>query len=190
MQQPIPKWALWLGGALVWVTGVALALFALAAPARAELAFAPERARLACAGAPPAALKGVGNTLQLAPPAGAQIRDCRIEIDFAVTDAALAARAAASAQVELVGLKHVRAAFPERLAANGPGLALAARPGGGLMLSLALETLFGADRQRGAALILAWRAGDGAEARSYLSPTLIIERVDASALLRAKRTGH
>jgi hypothetical protein len=186
--QPIPKWALWLGGALVWVAGVAMALFALAAPARAELAFTPERARLACAGAPPEALKGQGNTLHL--PAPAQMRGCRVEIDFVVADATLAARAAASAQVELVGLKRVRAAFPERLAQNGTEIALAARPDGGLTLSVGLETLFGADRERGTALILAWRTGEGAEARSYLSPTLIIERVESPTLIRAKRTGN
>lgn len=186
--QPIPKWALWLGGALVWVAGLGLALFALAVPARAELAFTPERARLACAGAPPEAVKGQGNTLYL--PAPGQTRGCRIEIDFAVADPALAARAAASAHVELVGLKRVRAAFPERLAQNGTAIALAAGPGGKLTLSVAVETLFGADRERGAALILAWRTGGDAEARSYLSPALIIERVEAPWLSRARRAGN
>lgn len=186
--QPIPKWALWLGGALVWVAGVSLALFALAGPARAELAFAPESARLICAGLAPEALKARGNTLPL--PAPKDARGCRVEIDFAVADAALAAPVAASAQVELVGVKRVRAAFPERLPVNRAGIGLAARPGGGLTLSIALETLFAGERARGAALILAWRSGEGAEARSHLSPTLIIERVEPSALLRAKRTGH
>ena len=188
--QPIPKWALWLGGALVWVAGVSLALFALAAPVRAEMAFTPERARLACAGAATETLKGRGNALYLPAPGGAQMRGCRIEIDFSVSEAGLATRAAASANVELVGLKRVRAAFPERLAVNRADIALAARADGGLTLSIALETLFGADRQRGVALILAWRSGEGAEARSYLSPTLIIERTEAPALLRAKRTGN
>jgi len=186
--QPIPKWALWLGGALVWVAGVSLALFALAGPARAELAFAPEAARLVCAGAAPEALKARGNTLPL--PVQAQRRGCRVEIDFAVADAAVAARAAGSARVELVGLKRARATFPERLAVNRAGIGLAARPGGGLTLSIALETLLGGERGQGAALILAWRSGEGAEARSYLSPTLIIERVEPSTLLRAKRTGN
>ena len=186
--QPIPKWALWLGGALVWVAGVSLALFALAGPARAELAFVPEAARLACAGAVPKVLAARGNKLPL--PVRAQQHGCRLEIDFAVADAAVAARAAASAQVELVGLKRVRAAFPERLTVNRAGIALAARAGGGLTLSIALETLLGGERTHGAALILAWRSSEGAEARSYLSPTLIIERVEPSALLKAKRTGH
>lgn len=187
--QPVPKWALWLGGALVWVAGVSLALFALAASARAEVAFVPEAARLVCADAMPASLQGRGNTLSLPAPGEAQRRGCRVEIDFAVADAALAARAAASARVELVGLKRVRAAFPERLAVNRAGVGLAARPGG-LTLSIALETLLDGDRGHGAALILAWRSGTGAEARSYLSPTLIIERVEPAALLRAKRTGN
>lgn len=185
--QPIPKWALWLGGALVWVAGVSLALFALAGPARAELAFAPEAARLVCAGAAPEALKARGNTLPLAVPAESRRRGCRIEIDFAVADAALAARAATSAQVELVGLKRVHAAFPERLSVRGAGIRLATRPGGGLTLSVALETLLGGDRRRGAALILVWRSGEGAEARSFLSPTLMIERVEPAAPLRTKR---
>ena len=188
--QPIPKWALWLGGALVWVAGVSLALFALAAPARAEMAFTPERARLVCAGSAPETLTGRGNTLYLPAPNGAQALGCRIEIDFSLSEPGLAARAAASAAIELVGLKRVRAAFPERLAVNRRDIALTARPGGGLTLAVALETLLGADRQRGAALILAWRTGEGAEAKSYLSPTLIIERTEAPALLRAKRTGN
>jgi len=172
------------------VAGVSLALFALAAPARAEMAFAPERARLACAGAAPEMLKGRGNALYLPAPGGARTQGCRIEIDFSVSEPGLATRAAASAIVELVGLKRVRAVFPERLAVNRRDIALAAGPDGGLTLSIALETLFGADRQRGVALILAWRSGEGAEAKSYLSPTLIIERTEAPALLRAKRTGN
>ena len=188
--QPIPKWVLWLGGALVWVAGVSLALFALAAPARAEMAFLPEGARLVCTGAAPVALKARGNTLYLPAPGGAQMQGCRIEIDFAVNEPGPAAHAGASAIVELVGLKRVRAAFPERLAVNRAGVGLAPRPGGGLMLSIVLETLLGADRQRGTALILAWRSGEGAEAKSYLSPTLIIERTAPSAQLRAKRSGN
>jgi hypothetical protein len=184
--QPIPKWALWLGGALVWVAGVGLALFALAAPARAEIAFVPENARLACPGAAPSVLETRGNALYLPASAGAAKRGCRIEIDFAVQDAALSARAAAAGVVDLVGLKLVRAAFPERLRVNSAGVALAARPGG-LMLSMPLETLFGADRRHGAALILAARTGEGAEAESHISPTLIIERREPPAP-RAKPT--
>lgn len=183
--QPIPKWAFWLGGALAWVAGVSLALFALAAPARAEMSFSPEAARLACDGAAPVALKRQGNALRL--PAGAPAQACRIEIDFAAPDSAMAARAAAAGVVELVGLKLVRAAFPERLPVNRGGVALAARPDG-LTLSIALETLLGADRRHGAALILAARTGEGAEAQSHISPTLIIERGEAPPLQRAKRT--
>lgn len=173
--QPIPKWALWLGGALVWVAGVGLALFALAAPARAGLAFAPEAARLACDGAAPAALKRHGNALLL--PAAAPVQGCRIEIDFAAADPALAARAAEAGVVELVGLKLVRAAFPDRLPVNSAGIALARRAGG-VTLSIPLETLLGANRRRGAALILAARTGEGTDAESHISPTLIIERAD------------
>ncbi len=168
---------------------MSLALFALAAPARSEMAFAPERGRLVCAGAAPEALKGYGNALSLPAPSAAQMRACRVEIDFSARDPALAERAAASGYVELVGLKRVRAAFPERLPVNRAGIALATRPGGGLTLSIALETLLGGDRQRGAALILAFRS-DGAEPHTYLSPTLLIERTEAPALLRAKRTGN
>lgn len=182
--QPIPKWALWLGGALVWVAGVGLALFALAAPARADVAFVPEAARLACAGAAPAALKRHGNALYL--PAAAPLAGCRIEIEFAAADPALAARAAAAGVVELVGLKLVRAAFPDRLPVNAGGIALARRPGG-VTLSIPLETLFGANRQRGAALILAARTGEGDAAESHISPTLIIERADPPPVQKAKR---
>ncbi len=183
--QPIPKWALWLGGALAWVAGVGLALFALAAPSRAEMSFVPEAARLACAGAAPVALARQGNALRL--PSVAAAEACRVEVDFAASDSALAARAAAAGVVELVGLKLVRAAFPERLPVNRGGIALAPRPGG-LTLSIALETLLGADRRHGAALILAARSGEGAEAQSHISPTLIIERGEAPPLQRAKRT--
>jgi hypothetical protein len=188
--QTFPKWALWLGGALAWVAGVSLALFALAAPARSEIAFTPEGARLVCAGTAPESLKGQGNALHLPAPTAAQMSACRVEFDFALRDPSLATRVVASAYVELVGLKRVRAAFPERLAVNGPGLALTARPGGGLTLAVALETLLGGDRQRGAALILALRDGDGEAAQTYWSPTLLIERTDSPALLRAKRTGN
>jgi hypothetical protein len=55
------------------------------------------------------------------------------------------------------------------------------------MLSMPLETLFGADRRHGAALILAARTGEGAEAESHISPTLIIERREPPAP-RAKPT--
>lgn len=188
--QAIPKWAFWLGGALAWVAGVSFALFALAAPARSEIAFAPERARLACAGSAPEALKSQGNALYLPAQGGAPKRGCHVEIDFSLRDPALAERAPASAYVELMGMKLARAAFPERLAVNRDGIRLTARPGGGLTLSVALETLFGGDRGRGTALILAWRTGEGAEAQTYLSPTLLIERVEPLALLRAKRTGN
>lgn len=183
--QAIPKWALWLGGALAWVAGVGLALFALAAPARAEMAFVPEAARLVCDGAAPSALRRQGNALRL--PAAATAQGCRIEIGFTARDSAVAAHAATAGVVEFVGLKRVRAAFPERLPVNRGGIALAARPGG-LTLSIALETLLGADRRHGTALILAARIGEGAEAQSHISPTLIIERGDAPPLQRAKRT--
>jgi hypothetical protein len=184
--QPIPKWALWLGGALVWVAGVGLALFALAGPARAEIAFVPGGARLACPGAAPRALEARGNALYLPATAEALARGCRVEIDFAVKNPAHSARAAAAGVVELVGLKLVRAAFPERLRVNSAGVVLAARPGG-LVLSIALETLFGGDRQHGAALILAARTGEGPEAQSHISSTLIIERAEPPAP-RAKPT--
>ncbi len=186
--QAIPKWALWLGAALAWVAGVTFALFAFAAPARAEVAFTPERARLSCPGKPPEALKGQGNAVYV--PGASELRGCKVEIEFAVRDAALAERAAASGYVELVGLKLVRAAFPARLPVNRDGIALSARPGGGLTLTLAVETLFAGDRARGTALILAWRTGDGETARAYLSPTLLIERAEAPALLRAKGAGN
>ena len=186
--QPIPRGALWLGGALAWVAGVSFALFAFAAPARSEMAFTPEQARLACAGAAPETLKAHGNAVSLPIPSVAQLRDCRLEIDFSLREPALAERAIASAYVELMGLKLHRAAFPQRLAVNREGIDLAARPGGGLTLSIGLETLFGGDRQRGAALILAWRTGDGTEARSYLSTTLLIQRAEMPTLLRAKRS--
>jgi len=153
--QPIPKWASWLGGALAWVAGVTIALFALSAPARAEVAFTPERARLACPGALSEALPARGNALTVPAQGDAQLRTCRIEIDFSVRDAALAGRAAASGYVELMGLRLARAAFPARLPVNRDGIALAQHPGGGLTLTLSLDTLFGGDRQRGAALILA-----------------------------------
>lgn len=186
--QAIPKWALWLGGALAWVAGVTFALFAFATPARSEVAFTPERARLACPGKAPEALKGQGNIVLV--PGTGELRGCKIEIEFAVSDAALAERAAASGYVELVGLKRVRAVFPARLAVNRDGIALAARPGGKLTLTLAIETLFAGDRARGTALILAWRTGEGEAARAYLSRTLLIERTESPALLRAKRTGN
>ncbi len=184
--QPIPKWIFWLGGALVWVAGVGFALFALAAPARAELAFTFEAARVACAGAAPEKLRWHANTIYL--PTGAQRQSCRMEVDFAASEPALATRAAEAGVVEFVGLKLVRATYPERLAVNRDGIAVTSRPGG-LTLSIALETLFGANRQRGAALILSARTGDGDAAESHLSPTLIIERAEPPpALLRAKRT--
>jgi hypothetical protein len=124
----------------------------------------------------------------LAPlPAAATARGCRIEIDFTARDSAVVAHAAAAGVVEFVGLKRVRAAFPERLPVTRGGIALAARPGG-LTLSIALEILLGADRRHGAALILAARTGEGAEAESHISPTLIIERGEAPPLQRAKRT--
>jgi hypothetical protein len=87
-----------------------------------------------------------------------------------------------------MGLHLARAAFPSRLAVNAAGISLAARPGG-LTLTFAAEMLFGGDRQRGAALILAWRTGEGAEARAVLSPTLLIERGAPPTHLRAKRQG-
>lgn len=184
----IPKWALWLGGALAWVAGVTFALFAFAAPARSEVAFTPERARLACPGKTPEALKGQGNAVLV--PGASELRGCKVEIEFGVSDAALAERVAASGYVELVGLRRVRAAFPARLPVNRDGIALAPRAGGGLTLTLAVETLFAGDRARGAALILAWRTGEGESARAYLSTTLLIERAEAPALLRAKRAGN
>ncbi|HEY7609861.1 MAG TPA: hypothetical protein VIF14_11570 [Alphaproteobacteria bacterium] len=187
--QPIPKWALWLGAALAWVAGVAFALFAFAAPARSELAFTPERARLVCAGVAPKTLKGHGNGVTVPAPIEGQSRDCRVEIDFSVTDTALAARAAASGYVELMGLRLARGAFPQRFAVNREGIALAPRPEGGLTLTFAFDTLFGGERSRGAALILAWRTDAGAEARAYLSPTLLLERAEPPSLLRAKRAG-
>jgi len=183
--QPMAKWALWLGGALVWVAGVAFALFALAAPSRAEMAFSPEQARLVCAGVQPETLKRHGNSVSV-PASTERLRDCRVEIDFAVRHAAAAERAAEASYVELMGLKLARAAFPQRLAANGAGLALKPRAEGGLTLSVPFDVLFGGDRKRGAALILAWRSGDGGEAEAYLSPTLILERADAPAQLRAR----
>jgi hypothetical protein len=185
--QAIPKWALWLGAALAWVAGVSFALFAFAAPARSEVAFAPERAQLACPGKAPEALKGQGNAVAVPGKSAAELRGCRIEIEFAVRDAALAERVSASGYVELVGLKRVRAAFPTRLPVNADGISLAARPGGGLTLTVAIETLFAGDRARGTALILAWRTGEGEDGRAYLSPTILIERAEAPALLRAKR---
>ena len=186
--QAIPKWALWLGGALAWVAGVTFALFAFAAPARSEVAFTPERARLACPGKAPEALKDQGNTVLV--PGSSEIRGCKIEIEFAVSDAALAERVAAAGYVELVGLKLARAAFPARLPVNRDGIALAPRPGGGLVLTLAVDKLFSGDRARGTALILAWRTGEGEAARAYLSRTLLIERAESPAFLRAKRTGN
>jgi hypothetical protein len=33
MRETFPKWALWLGGAMAWVAGVAFALFAMGAHA-------------------------------------------------------------------------------------------------------------------------------------------------------------
>ncbi len=188
--QPIPKWALWLGGALAWVAGVTFALFALSAPARSEMAFAPERARLVCAGAQPETMKAHGNAMLVPAPSAAHPRDCRVEIDFSARDAALAERAAAAGYVELVGLKLARAAFPQRLAANGEGITLTKRPDGGLMLALALETLFAGDRGRGAALILAWRSGEGDDARTHLSSTLLLERAGSSGLHRTKSPGN
>jgi hypothetical protein len=182
--QAVPKWALWLGGALAWVAGVTFALFAFAAPARSEVAFTPERARLVCPGKAPEALKSQGNAVLV--PGASELRGCKVEIEFAVSDAAVAERAAASGYVELVGLRRVRAAFPARLPVNRDGIALAPRAGGGLTLTLAVETLFADDRTRGTALILAWRTGEGESARAFLSHTLLIERSD-SALLRAKR---
>lgn len=187
--QPIPKWALWLGGALAWVAGVAFALFAFAAPVRAELAFTPEHVRLVCAGGAPKTLKGQGNAVLVPALTEGQSHDCRVEIDFTVTDAALAERAAASGYVELMGLRLARGAFPQRLAVNREGIALAPRPGGGLTLTFAFATLFGGERSRGAALILAWRTGEDAEARAYLSPTLLLERAEPPSALRAKRAG-
>jgi hypothetical protein len=184
--QPIPKWALWLGAALAWVAGVGFALFATAAPSRAELAFAPERVRLACAGVASETLSGHGNEVFVPPLDEARLRACRIEIDFAVRDAALAGRAAASGYVELLGLGLARAAFPARFAVNGEGIALAPRPGGGLTLTIAAATLFAGERGHGAALILAWRSDEGADAQAFISPTLLIER----AHRRAKRMGN
>lgn len=184
--QPVPKWALWLGAAAAWVAGVAFALFALAAPARAELAFVPERARLACAGAAAATLAGHGNVVLVPAGSEAQLRGCRIEIDFTVGDPALAARAVASGYVELLGLGLARAAFPARFAVNRDGIALAPRRGGGLTLTLAAATLFAGERSHGAALILGWRTGEDAAAQAFISATLLIERTDR----RAKRIAN
>jgi hypothetical protein len=172
---------------LAWVAGVAFALFAFAAPARAELAFTPEGVRLACAGVAPKTLKGQGNAVLVPALTEGESHDCRIEIDFSVTDAALAGRAAASGYVELMGLRLARGAYPQRYAVNREGIALAPRPEGGLTLAFAFATLFGGERSRGVALILAWRTGEEAEARAYLSPTLLLERADPPRLLRAKR---
>jgi hypothetical protein len=177
------------GEALAWMAGLGFTLFAVVAPARAEIAFTPERATLACPDAPAEALKGQGNALLVPGKTAEQLKGCAIVIQFAVRDPALAERAAAEGQVELVGLKRVKPSFPVRLPVNRDGVTLAALPGGGLTLSLAAETIFAGDRARGAALILAWRTGDGDAARAYLSPTLLIERAD-SALLRAKRASN
>src|SRR5581483_2297855 len=171
----------WLTRALARVAGVVLAASALVQTARAEIAFTPERARLLCAGAAPEALKGHGNAVMVPALGDAQLRDCRVEIEFAVPDTALAEQAPASAYVELMGLRLARAAFPSRLAVNAAGISLVARPGG-LTLAFAAETLFGGDRRRGAALILALRAGDGG--RVVLSPTMLIERGEAPTQLR------
>ena len=185
--QPIPR--PWPGGAWGFMAGAAFAVFALMEPARAEMAFSPERARLLCGGAAPEPLKGHGNAVLVPALTDAQLRDCRVEIEFSVRDTALAENAAASGYVELMGLRLARAAFPARLAVNAAGISLATRSGGGLTLTFAAETLFGGDRRRGAALILAWRAGEGAEARAVLSPTLLIERAEPPTHLRAKRNG-
>jgi hypothetical protein len=174
---------------LAWVAGAAFALFAFAAPVRAELAFTPERVRLACAGAAPTTLKGQGNAVLVPALTEGRSRDCRIEIDFSVTDAALTERAAAAGYIELMGLHLARGAFPQRFAVNREGIALTPHPEGGLTLALAFATLFGGERGRGAALILAWRTGEDAEARAYLSPTLLLERAQPPSLLRAKRAG-
>jgi len=185
MRQPIPKWTIWLAGALAWVAGVSFALFALAATARAELAFVPERARLACPGAAPVTLAARGNTSIVPAMSDLQLRGCRIEIDFAVRDAALAERAAGQAYVELLGLGLTRAAFPARYPVNRDGIALAPRPGG-LTLVLAAETLFAGERRNGTLLILGWRSGDGADAQAFISSTLLIERAGR----RARQTGN
>jgi hypothetical protein len=185
--QPIPKWAFWRGGALAWLAGVAFAMSALATPARAELAFTPERVRLACAGDAPKILKSQGNAVFVPALTEGQSHDCRVEIDFSVTDTALAERAAATGYVELMGLHLARGAFPRRFTVNRDGIALAPRREGGITLAFAFNTLFGGERSRGTALILAWRTGEDVEARAYLSPTLLLERGAPPSLLRAKR---
>jgi len=189
MLKPIPKWTIWLAGALAWVAGVSIALFALAATARAELAFVPEHARLACPGVAPVTLAARGNTAIVPAASDAQLRGCRIEIDFAVRDAArgaaLAERAAGQAYVELLGLGLTRAAFPARYPVNRDGIALAPRPGG-LILSLAAETLFAGERRNGTLVILGWRSGDGADAQAFVSSTLLVERAGQ----RERRTGN
>ena len=185
MRNPIPKWTFWPAGAPAWVAGVSFALFAFAATARAELAFVPERARLACPGAAPVMLAARGNTAIVPAASEAQLRGCRIEIDFAVRDAALAERAAAQAYVELLGLGLTRAAFPSRHPVNRDGIALAPRPGG-LTLAIAADTLFAGERRNGTLLILGWRSGEGADAQSFISSTLLIERAGQ----RERRTGN
>ncbi len=187
MMQPIQTCVRRLGGALVLAAGVGFTLLAPAAPARAEIAFTLEAARVACASATAETLRRHGNTIYL-PTSAQQMQDCRLEIDFGASAPALAARAAEAGVVEFVGLKLVRASYPDRLAVNRGGIAIAARPGG-LTLSIALETLYGANRQRGAALSLSTRTGEGENAESHISPTLIIERAEPPpALLRTKRT--
>ena len=188
--QPKPIRALWRGGALAWMAGVAIAVSALAAPARAELAFTPERVRLVCAGDAPKMLKSQGNAVFVPELTEGQSHDCRVEIDFSVTDAALAERAAASGYVELMGLHLARGAFPRRFTVNRDGIALAPRAEGGVTLAFAFNTLFGGERSRGTAVILAWRTGEDAEARAYLSPTLLLERGAPPSLLRAKRAAE
>ena len=176
-------------GALVLMAGAGLALLALMEQARAEIAFNPERVRLLCAGAAPEPLKGYGNAVQVPALTDAQLGDCRVEIEFSVREAALAEQAATSGYLELMGLRLAHAAYPTRLAVNGDGISLTPRPGGGLTLTLAAKTLFAGNRQRGVALILAWRSDEGAESRAVLSPTLLIERAEPPTQLRAKRHG-
>lgn len=188
--QATAKSALARGGALAWLAGAGLALFASAAPARAEVAFTPERVALACPDAAAETLKGQGNAVLVPGKTAEQLKGCRVVIEFALQDPALAERAAAEGHVELVGLKRAKASFPVRLPVNRDGITLAKRPGGGLTLTLTAETLFAGDRARGTALILAWRTGEGEAARAYLSPTLLIERADVPALLRAKRASN
>jgi len=166
--------AIWLMAAAAWVAGVTFALFALAQPAHAEFAFRPEAARLACADAAPRDLSRRGNSVVLPRVAEGAWAACRFEIDYTLSDPALAAQAATNAFVDAVALGLGRAAFAQRLPVNQDGIALAVQ-GDKLTLMVSAERVLALGGASGTALTLGLRLGPDNAAQSYLSPALLFE---------------